>query len=932
MLDMAAKYAHTRAYMTHLAQEYPSAAATLDPGKENGNEEEGSAKAKPELVKKVVRLLDDEDEDGLKDLVKHTYGIDSSESNTLEQIVLDLMHKHKDDLQGVPFVFLSSPLKRPISRPSSRASTHSFRAMPTSSAAGLPNPPSSPLAKSLSLRRPHTPLASPLSAGLSAPPGFPFGSANLASPTASPTTTTSNPFPFAVGPNQPHHLATSQSSQPSSPLNSPHFLNAKAVEFRPTITQRPSSAMSGSFPGPTGGGGRTDTPSPDMWAHRSFDNYTAVTPNSPRRASGNLAIASPLTGEGSQFFGGFRPSSSLARSNSGLRQSIPSGELNETETLPDDQTKGNPTTFNRVDDDEVNDEFSPFSTSNAAVTAISMAKSTASTHGPNFDEVVTSYGYSGHGQTNLNDNNDPFSNPHHQDLYSGNGAMDQGGIGTDGMTPFEVLHSIFGASIPPATLEEALNKNGYEFESAMAWLIDSGGKAVSPNQPQPPAAPRAMMTPVVGSGGRVVTTSRDAVNLVRGGGPPGMIGRGGPGAANNWMGQRAAVATGGRVCRYFLAGECRRADCRFSHDVERALCRFWLRGQCVKGEQCEFLHTLPQDIDVQALTSAMAGTDISGPSRQGYESPPPDDFPSLHAATARANGGAISPHRNPANDPGRTRFAAAVKKPAVAVTPHPGSASATQRVVRRPGDRSSPATPRPSPRIKLRPPSLLPTLPTGEAVNKMYMAYRNRAIQLGGARNQALTRAAEAWKRGDGAAAKKYSRDAHELNGKMHEEMMEAAQNLIRERAKVTLVAVRTRDLSWSDDPMDRTERGKMCAGGLGIVLGVARESVGGVSNKGTKLVVEERVETLLDLHGLHSTEGVEALEEFLLNLEKENFLGLAYVVVGQEKHTGAQESNIPSSRDRLAAGVKEWLHRWQYPWNERDGVVCIDAMTHASS
>lgn len=24
-----------------------------------------------------------------------------------------------------------------------------------------------------------------------------------------------------------------------------------------------------------------------------------------------------------------------------------------------------------------------------------------------------------------------------------------------------------------------------------------------------------------------------------------------------------------------------------SHDVDRALCRFWLRGQCAKGDQCE---------------------------------------------------------------------------------------------------------------------------------------------------------------------------------------------------------------------------------------------------------------------------------------------------------------------------------------------------------
>lgn len=301
----------------------------------------------------------------------------------MEQIVLDLMHKHKDDLQGVPFVFLSSPLKRPISRPSSRASTHSFRVVSTSSAA-RPDTPSSPLAKSLPLRRPHTPLASPLSAGLSAPPGFPIGGGLPASSPGSSPTAPTHTSALSVATSHPH--LASVSSQPSSPLNSPHFLNAKAAEFRPTtMGQRPGSAMSGTYGG-GGGGGRTDTPSPDLWAHRPFDNHFAGgTPNSPRRASGNLAIASPLMStEGSTYFG-FRPSSSLARSNSGLRQqSIPGTEDGGTDGGMEDHhgRRAHAAVFNRVDDDEVNDEFSPFSNSNAAVSAIAMAKSTASTHGP----------------------------------------------------------------------------------------------------------------------------------------------------------------------------------------------------------------------------------------------------------------------------------------------------------------------------------------------------------------------------------------------------------------------------------------------------------------------------------------------------------------------------------------------------------------------
>jgi hypothetical protein len=52
--------------------------------------------------------------------------------------------------------------------------------------------------------------------------------------------------------------------------------------------------------------------------------------------------------------------------------------------------------------------------------------------------------------------------------------------------------------------------------------------------------------------------------------------------------------------------------------------------------------------------------------------------------------------------------------------------------------------PRLSPRLKLRPPSLMPTLPMGESINQLYMNYCFRALQLGAARNACLSRAADA--------------------------------------------------------------------------------------------------------------------------------------------------------------------------------------------
>lgn len=226
----------------------------------------------------------------------------------------------------------------------------------------------------------------------------------------------------------------------------------------------------------------------------------------------------------------------------------------------------------------------------------------------------------------------------------------------------------------------------------------------------------------------------------------------------------------------------------------------------------------------------------------------------------------------PAHDPSRTRFAAAVKKAPptaqsslTATKPTEAELAARREAMGSAADpihhRSAIVAPRASPRLKLRPPTLLPTLPTGESVNQMYMAHRQRALQLGQARNACLSRAADAWRRGDGAAAKRFSREGHDLNAKMSAEMMVSAANLVRERARLSEAAVRQRDASWSDDPGDRASRGKICGGGLGVCLGIANRNIGG----DRKLTPEERTEAALDLHGLHSNEATEVLEKFLL-------------------------------------------------------------------
>ncbi|KAL0953458.1 hypothetical protein HGRIS_004691 [Hohenbuehelia grisea] len=850
-LDSAPKFPHTRAQLSLIARQYKP----LENNETEADADDAS-RVPTSLVLKVASLLDEEQEDELKDLLKETFYI---EDDALEQNVLDLMHKHRDDAAGVPFLFLT-PTRRPISRPSSRASTNSTRLYPARPETPT-SAPSSPLA--MVFRRPHTPAMSPLAGGVAQPSSY------MSARSVGEYSPHSSPILAHAQATQAHAQFTA--SLPASPLSSPRLLNAKASEFKPI--PRPLSAAS-SNPGFSSGIAlRADTPSPDLWAH-----------NSPR-ATSNLAIAAPLLPEQN-----LNPSSSL-------RSSL----------LPED-----------VDDD---DFFDPFSSKNSQPTFHSItisdfdtqwsASTNSSSRSP--EEYRTSFDQYGYQQPY-------YMEPEVSSSQEAPVMEDESALLTDGMTPFDVLSSVFGSTLAPSELEEALAANAFDFDRAMAWLVDRA----LPAQPQPSQVRVQQM------GGRVSLVSRDG----QGGAP---IRGGRNGYSNNAPGRPAPryvngrpVPGGNRVCRYFVAGECLRADCRFSHDLERALCRFWLRGTCAKGEQCEFLHHLPKDVDMSSLTSAMARANVApGQGPFAAHSPPLDEFPALNFDNG-ANQGRRTIHGQ-YNDPGRTRFAAAVKKPAPAASPDVNPAARREFMGTTALDnlhhRSAIIAPRPSPRMKLRPPILLPTLPTGEAVNNLYMTYRSRALQLGAARNACLSRAADAWRRGDGAAAKRFSREGHELNAKMSSEMASAAAKLVRERAKLVEQVVRARDASWSDDPGDRTNRGRMCGGGLGVCLGIASRDTGGEG----KLTSDERMESVLDLHGLHSNEATEVLEEFLLALEREHYYGLAYVVVGEEKHTGTQDVARGSSRSRLATGVREWIHRWGYPWNERDGIIWVDPLTHAT-
>ena len=46
-----------------------------------------------------------------------------------------------------------------------------------------------------------------------------------------------------------------------------------------------------------------------------------------------------------------------------------------------------------------------------------------------------------------------------------------------------------------------------------------------------------------------------------------------------------------KPCVFFLEGNCRRSDCKYSHDLSSITCKYWIEGFCFKGELCPFLHS-----------------------------------------------------------------------------------------------------------------------------------------------------------------------------------------------------------------------------------------------------------------------------------------------------------------------------------------------------
>jgi hypothetical protein len=312
----------------------------------------------------------------------------------------------------------------------------------------------------------------------------------------------------------------------------------------------------------------------------------------------------------------------------------------------------------KASEDSDEDEFSPFASQGMAPISFpgSSSSSSASSSRLATGRARPISGASGHSSIQSLTTAESISGSYHGSTTSASleSSDNQRGTKWAGVpmedekegTPFDVICSLLSSSQLGSSswtsdqVKETLEANNYDIDSTLTAIMKSAGvsttssiKSKSPAIMHRSAATGLTITSPSSRSG-VSIASRDAFANQRGGSStPGLAGSPASSStlASQQMQQGGAVGPG-RVCRYFLAGECRRADCRFSHDLNRAICRFWIKGQCLNGEGCSFLHDM-SIVDkltnrLSSVSSSQSTNSTASPSNRA-ETPVNEEFPEL---------------------------------------------------------------------------------------------------------------------------------------------------------------------------------------------------------------------------------------------------------------------------------------------------------------
>ncbi|KAJ3407354.1 hypothetical protein CcCBS67573_g01310 [Chytriomyces confervae] len=298
------------------------------------------------------------------------------------------------------------------------------------------------------------------------------------------------------------------------------------------------------------------------------------------------------------------------------------------------------------------------------------------------------------------------------------------------------------------------------------------------------------------------------------------------------------------ICRHLLSGGCYRSDCWFSHDLSNTVCKYFLQGFCSNGDECPFLH------DTHRIVSSVYDSvhpdipqqyDDNDGTHQDFDS---STFPSLSTLDAK------TPAKFDFWGP-TLAFNEVLKREAPALSDaarkeYTGDGGFAKTVAKGTAARYFDDS-QEGRKIKL---SGVKWLGTGGDMNSLYKKHRKEAGEAAVERNRMFQRAAEAYRSGNMAAAKKFSQEGHRLDGIVSQYNAKASSDIFQTRNASSAV---------SD-----TER-------------------------------------MLDLHGLHGNEAIYFLDESLARLKKERFVGVVSVVTGTGHHSQSSIAKIaPLIRDYL--------------------------------
>lgn len=210
-----------------------------------------------------------------------------------------------------------------------------------------------------------------------------------------------------------------------------------------------------------------------------------------------------------------------------------------------------------------------------------------------------------------------------------------------------------------------------------------------------------------------------------------------------------------QVCRHYLQGECRRADCMFLHDTNVVTCRFWLRGACTQIDQCIFLHGVSiNDEDLSCESDSEDEVDDVPPDLASE-----DKFPALGTAATAA----------PILDSFSLDFAKAVNLKPAGVVPSSNTLHTKQAAFWR-GVKQHTAH------------FGNKWVNTGDSVTVQYKKLRADASTLASARNACFVNATQCYRNGNKARATELSRQGREYNAKMKALHLLAATEIFKSR------------------------------------------------------------------------------------------------------------------------------------------------------